>query len=215
MTLEEYTTRMSDSEPAHLAALYRRTQLTRLYPRMCCEPLQGRLLKMLTRMIMPMRILELGTFSGYSTLCFAEGAPSGAVIHTVEIDDEAEPELRGLFESAPAGSMVNLHIGDAMEIVPAISELPWDMVYIDANKRNYTDYYLMVKPLVRDGGYIIADNTLWSGKVLDTAANHDAQTAGVDAFNRLVADDPEVEKVMIPLRDGLTIIRKLPASNRL
>lgn len=208
MTTDEYATSHSDPQPDHLAALYRHTHLTRLYPRMCCEPLQGRLLKMLTRMTSPQRILELGTFSGYSTLCFAEGAPDGAEIHTVEIDDEAEPALRELFASAPGGDRVTLHIGDALDVVPAISHEPWDLVFIDANKRFYTDYYRMIKPLVRPGGYIIADNTLWSGKVLDTAANHDAQTAGVDAFNRLVAGDTEVEKVIIPLRDGLTIIRK-------
>jgi len=209
MTIDRYTTEMSDREPAHLAALYRHTHLTRLYPRMCCEPLQGRLLKMLTRMIAPARVLELGTFSGYSTLCFAEGAPDGAEIHTVEIDDEAEPGLRELFASAPGGDRITLHIGDALEVVPRISSQPWDLVYIDANKRIYTDYYRMVKPLVRPGGYIIADNTLWSGKVADMVANHDPQTAGVDAFNRLVAADDDVEKVMIPLRDGLTLIRKL------
>ncbi len=209
MTIEDYATAHSDAQPASLAELYRRTYLTRLYPHMCCEPLQGRLLKMLTSLIAPRRILELGTFSGYSTLCFAEGMPEGAEIHTVEIDDEAEPHLLEAFDASPRRADIHLHIGDALQIVPQISAEPWDMVFIDANKRIYCEYYEMIKPLVRPGGYILADNTLWGGKVLDTTANHDAQTAGIDRFNKLVAADPEVEKVMIPLRDGLTLIKKL------
>lgn len=206
--IDLYVERHSDRQPAHLEQLYRHTHQTRLYPRMCCEPVQGRLLKMLTEMIRPHRVLELGTFSGYSTLCFAEGLPAGGTIDTVEIDDEAADELRRLFDTAPGGHSITLHIGDALEVVPRIASEPWDMMFIDANKRNYVDYYRMLKPLLRPGGYIIADNTLWSGKVVDTKANNDAQTVGVDEFNRLVADDDEVEKVMIPLRDGLTIIRK-------
>ncbi len=209
LDIDQYVTLHSDQQPRHLAELYRTTHLTRLYPRMCCEPVQGRLLKMLTEMTAPRRILELGTFSGYSTLCFAEGMPSDAVIHTVEIDDEAEDGLRSVFDASPWGDRIVLHIGDAMSVVPEISTEPWDLVYIDANKRCYVDYYNMVKPLVRTGGYIFADNTLWSGKVLDIETNHDAQTRGVDDFNRLVAADTDVEKVMIPVRDGLTIIRKI------
>lgn len=207
MTPEEYATRYSDSEPDHLARLYRHTYLTRLYPHMCCEPLQGRLLVMLTRMIAPRRILELGTFSGYSTLCFAEGMPAGAIIDTVEIDDEAAPALRELFASSECGEDIRLHVGDALDIVPGIAggDL-WDMAYIDANKRNYCDYYDMLRPLVKPGGYILADNTMWGGKLLSEGA-HDAQSRGIDEFNRRVAADPTVEKVMIPLRDGLTIIR--------
>lgn len=210
--IDEYVTRYSDQQPPELAQLYRHTHLTRLYPRMCCEPVQGRLLKMLTAMIRPKRILELGTFSGYSTLCFAEGMPADAEIHTIEIDDEAEPELTALFAASDRAADIHLHIGDAMNLVPQISETPWDLVYIDANKRQYSDYYRMIKPLVAPGGYILADNTLWSGKVLEPEANHDAQTRGVDSFNRLVAEDADVEKVIIPLRDGLTLIRIKPAA---
>lgn len=206
--IDSYVTAHSDAQPPGLARLYRHTHLTRLYPRMCCEPVQGRLLKMLTRMVAPKRILELGTFSGYSTLCFAEGMPEGAEIHTVEIDDEAAPELKQLFAASERGLDIHLHVGDALEVVPGISDSPWDMVYIDANKRHYVEYYEMLKPLVRAGGYILADNTLWSGKVTDMDANTDPQTVGVDRFNKLVAADADVEKVMIPLRDGLTIIRK-------
>lgn len=210
--IDEYVTRYSDQQPPELERLYRHTHLTRLYPRMCCEPVQGRLLKMLTTMIRPMRILELGTFSGYSTLCFAEGMPEGAEIHTVEIDDEAEPELRAVFDASDRAANIHLHIGDALQIVPQISSQPWDLVYIDANKRHYCEYYQLLKPLTKSGGYILADNTLWSGKVLEPEANHDPQTRGVDAFNRLVAEDADVEKVIIPLRDGLTLIRIKPAA---
>lgn len=208
MTPEEeaYILAHSASEPDRLARLYRRTHLTRLYPRMCCEPLQGRLLAMLTRMIKPMRILELGTFSGYSTLCFAEAMPDGAQIHTVEIDDEAEPALAEVFAESPRRDDIHLHIGDAMDLIDHLSSQPWDMVYIDANKRHYSDYYRLVKPHVAPGGYILADNTLWSDAVLDPDAR-DPQTQGIRAFNQLVADDPDAEAVILPLYDGLSIIR--------
>ena len=208
MTIDEYITNHSDQQPEHLARLYRQTHITRLYSRMCCEPVQGRLLKMLTRMIQPQRILELGTFSGYATLCFAEGMPDNAEIHTVEIDDEAEDSLLQAFGMSPWAERIHLHIGDALDVVAEISVEPWDLVYIDANKRIYCEYYEMLKPLVRPGGYILADNTLWSGKVTDTDAYNDAQTVGIDRFNCMVAEDVDVEKVMIPLRDGLTLIRK-------
>lgn len=201
-----YAASVSDPEPAPLASLYRHTYLTRLYPHMCCEPLQGRLLVMLTRMIRPRRILELGTFSGYSTLCFAEGMPDDALLHTVEIDDEAEDSLRALFAASPRAGSIRLHIGDALRVVPEISDAPWDLVYIDANKRSYTDYYRMVKPLVPSGGYILADNTLWGGKA--AADGHDAQSRGIVEFNEFVAADPEVDRILLPLWDGLTIIRK-------
>lgn len=203
---EEYILAHSDREPSLLGHLYRDTYLHRLYPHMCCEPLQGRLLAMLTRMVSPRRILELGAFSGYSTLCFADGMPDDAKIHTVEIDDEAAAALRRTFDSHPRKADIRLHTGDALAVVPALGE-EWDMVYIDANKRQYADYYRMVKPLVRPGGYILADNTLWSDHVLDPS-RHDPQTVGIREFNDLVARDDEVEKVMLPLYDGLTIIRK-------
>lgn len=204
---EQYLVAHSSPEPPRLAALYRHTHLNRLYPRMCCEPLQGRLLAMLTSMIQPRRILELGTFSGYSALCFAEAMPAGARLHTIEIDEEAEPALLELFASLPRAADIHLHIGDALEVIPQLSTEPWDLVYIDANKRLYTQYYEMVKHRVAPGGYIIADNTLWSDFVLDDS-HHDAQTEGIRRFNDLVAADPDVSVVMLPLYDGLTIIRK-------
>ena len=204
---EQYILAHSSPEPPKLARLYRETHIRRLYPRMCCEPLQGRLLAMLTSMIKPMRILELGTFSGYSALCFAEAMPQGAELHTVEIDDEAEPELRKLFAGSSRCADIHLHIGDASELIGQLSAEPWDLVYIDANKRFYSDYYKKAKPFVAAGGYILADNTLWSDFVLDDS-RHDAQTQGIRGFNDLVAGDPDVECLILPLYDGLTIIRK-------
>lgn len=204
--LQEYIEQHISEEPAHLAKLYRHTQLTRLYPRMCSGHIQGRMLKMLTQMISPMRVLELGTFTGYSALCMAEGMPEGAELHTVELDDEYADDIRSYFESAPCGGKITLHIGDALELTRQLPG-PWDMVFIDANKRQYSEYYKAVLPLVSSGGYIIADNTLWSGKVTEDC--HDGQTDAIRRFNDLVAADARVEKVILPLRDGMTIIRKL------
>lgn len=210
--LDNYIKAHISPEPPHLAALYRSTHLRHLYPRMCSGHYQGRLLKMLTAMINPSRVLELGTFTGYSALCIAEGLSGDARLHTVEINDEMEDELLELFATSPGGERITLHIGDACDVVSRL-DTDWDLVYIDANKRNYTDYYELIMPRLRPGGFIIADNTLWDGKVADTEANHDAQTRGIVDFNDLVASDPRVETVIIPLRDGLTLIRKLPQPN--
>lgn len=205
--LEEYILAHIDEEPAELKKLNRDTHVYHLYSRMCSGHLQGRMLKMFTRMIQPKRILELGTFTGYSALCFAEGMPNDAELHTIEIDDEGEDFIRQRFEASPYAERMHLHIGDAMTIIPEI-EGEFDLVFIDANKRNYVEYYQLVLPRVRKGGFIIADNTLWDGKVTDDTA-HDAQTQGILAFNDLVAQDKSVEKVILPLRDGLTLIHKL------
>lgn len=204
MTRDEYIERHIDAEPPELHALYRRTQLRRLYPHMCTDHAQGRMLVMLTRMIQPRRILELGTFTGYSTLCFAEGAPADCRIDTVEIDGEYADELRALFAPDPR---ISLHIGDALALLPRLlARATYDMVFIDANKRHYPDYYALIRPAMRPGSYILADNTLWGDKVLDPTAT-DAQTQGVRTFNDIIAADPTAEKVIIPVRDGLTLIR--------
>ena len=205
--LEEYILAHIDEEPAELKKLNRDTHVYHLYSRMCSGHLQGRMLKMFTRMIQPKRILELGTFTGYSALCFAEGMPDDAELHTIEIDDEGEDFIRQRFDASPYAERMHLHIGDAMTIIPEI-EGEFDLVFIDANKRNYVEYYQLVLPRVKKGGFIIADNTLCDGKVTDDTA-HDAQTQGILAFNDLVAQDKSVEKVILPLRDGLTLIHKL------
>lgn len=205
--LDRYIDSHIDPEPENLRRLNRRAQIQLLYGRMCSGHLQGRLLTMLTRMIAPRRVLEIGAYAGYSALCLAEGLPDGGEVHTVEIDDELEDFIRRGFAESPYGRLVTLHIGDAMTIVPQLGG-EWDLVFIDGNKRCYVDYYRMVLPRLAKGGYILADNTLWDGKVADLEANRDAQTRGVAEFNDLVAADPAVERVILPLRDGLTIIRK-------
>ena len=205
--LEDYILRHIDAEPERLHRLWRATQLHLLYPRMASGHLQGRMLVMLTRMIQPRRILELGTFSGYSALCLAEGMPDDAVLHTIEVNDEQEDFTRPWLEGSPWADRIHLHIGNALDIVPTLGE-PFDLIYIDADKRHYADFYRLVKPHLNPGGYILADNTLWDGHVVEPEHQHDAQTQGIMAFNDLVAQDTKVEKVILPMRDGLTIIRK-------
>ena len=205
--LEQYIIDHIEKEPEALSRLNRDTHVYQLYSRMCSGHLQGRILKMLTTMIRPRRILELGTFTGYSALCFAEGMPQDAELHTIEIFDEMEDFIRQRFDASPYAERMHLHIGDALNIIPTI-EGDFDMVFIDANKRNYVEYFEMVLPRLTPGGFILADNTLWDGKVADPAANHDAQTRGILDFNDLVANDPRVSCVILPLRDGLTLIRK-------
>ena len=206
MTLDEYILQHIDAEGDYLHALWRDTQLRLSYGQMASGHLQGRLLKMLVEMVKPQKVLELGTFSGYSTLCMAEGLPEKAEIHTFEIFDENEDFLRKWFEGSAYKDKIHLHIGDALQLVPQM-EGGWDFAFIDADKREYVAYYEMLLPLMNPGGFIVADNTLWYGHVLEEARESDAQTRGVQAFNDLVASDARVEKVILPLRDGLTIIR--------
>lgn len=208
--LEDYILEHIDEEGETLARLNRETHLYHLRPRMCSGHLQGRLLKMFVRMINPHNILELGTFTGYSALCLAEGltAPDGE-LHTIEIDDELEDFIRTHFEASPLARRIHLHIGDACDILPTLGKT-FDLVFMDANKREYSEYYDLVFPLLSPGGFIIADNTLWDGKVVDWGKKLDAQTEGILRFNDKVAHDTRVEKVIIPLRDGLTIIYKKP-----
>ena len=202
LTEEDYIEAHIDAEPAELHRLYRQTHLHRLYPRMCTDHIQGRLLVMLTRLVKPRRVLELGTFSGYSALCFAEGMASDGHVDTVEVDTEHAEELEELFSDKP----VTLHTGDAEELLPSLLEAnEYDLVFIDANKRRYVQYYQIIRPYLKSGAVILADNTLWADKVLNVDA-HDSQTEGIRAFNDLVAADEGVEKVILPLRDGLTLI---------
>ncbi len=207
--LEDYLLAHIDAEPEHLHQLDRDTHIELLYSRMCSGHLQGRLLKMLVRMIRPKRVLELGTYSGYSAQCLAEGLlDDEAHIHTIEIEDELEDFLRAHFDQSPVGHRITLHIGDCNDIVPTLGG-NFDLVFIDANKRQYVDYFNLVIDHVKSGGFIIADNTLWDGKVADLHGKKlDPQTQGILNFNNLVAADPRVETVILPLRDGLTIMYK-------
>ena len=212
MSLDEYILQHIDAEGDYLHALWRDTQLRLSYGQMASGHLQGRLLKMLVEMIKPQKVLELGTFSGYATLCMAEGLQEGAEIHTFEVFDENEDFLRKWFEGSAYKDKITLHIGDALQLVPQMKER-WDFAFIDADKREYVAYYEMLLPLMNPGGFIVADNTLWYGHVLEEARESDMQTKGVQAFNDLVASDARVEKVILPLRDGLTIIRVVNPEN--
>ena len=209
--LEDYILAHIDKEGDVLRLVNRDTHVYNLRPRMCSGHLQGKLLKMFVRMIKPRRVLELGTFTGYSALAMAEGLAEDAELHTVEIDDELEDFICEHFEASPRREQIHLHIGDAAMVVPQLGG-QFDLVFIDANKRNYCDYYHLVMPLVPVGGFIIADNTLWDGKVAKLPQKIDSQTAGILAFNDLVANDDRVEKVIIPIRDGLTVIHKIKNS---
>ena len=206
--LEDYILKHIDAEGDALRRLNRETHLYHLRPRMCSGHLQGRMLKMMVRMIRPQHILELGTFTGYSALCLAEGlADDSCRLDTIEIDDELEDFIRAHFDASPLSPRINLHIGDARDVLPTI-EGDFDLVFIDANKREYCEYYEMVFDRVAPGGFIIADNTLWDGKVVDWGKKLDAQTEGILRFNDMIAADDRVEKVILPVRDGLTIIYK-------
>ena len=216
MSLDEYILSHIDAESDYLHALYRDTHLRLLYPRMASGHLQGRLLKMLVQMIRPRLVLELGTYSGYSALCLAEGLPADGKLYTFEVNDEQEDFTRPWLENSPWASCIDFRIGDALTEVPRLG-LTFDLAYIDADKRKYVEYYEMVMQHLAPGGYIIADNTLWDGHVLEEHPRpSDLQTLGIQRFNDRVAHDERVEKVILPLRDGLTLIRKKEAhSNRL
>ena len=207
MELDEYITKHIDKEGEYLHQLWRATQMKLSYGQMASGHLQGRLLKMLVRMIRPQRILELGMFSGYSALSMAEGLEEGAELHTFEIFDEIEDFTRPWIEGSPYGKYIHIHIGDALDLVPQM-DVTLDMAFIDADKREYVQYYQMILPRLRKGGYILADNTLWYGRITQEARQSDLQTLGLQKFNDTVAQDDRVEKVILPLRDGLTIIRK-------
>lgn len=204
--MEDYILSHIDPEGEYLHRLWRATQMKLSYGQMASGHLQGRLLKMLVHMIRPTHILELGTFSGYSALSMAEGLEDGADIHTFEIFDEIEDFTRPWFENSPYADRIHLHIGDAMELVPQL-DIQWDMAFIDADKRQYVQYYEMILPRMRPGGYILADNTLWYGRITEQVRESDLQTRGLQQFNDMIAKDQRVEKVILPLRDGLTIIR--------
>ena len=207
LTLDQYVLSRSDPEPDYLYRLYRATNIHTIHGRMASGHLQGRLLKMFVQMVRPRHILEVGTFSGYSALCMAEGLEEGGMVHTFEINDEMEDFTRPWIEGSPWADKVSFTIGDANELAPGLG-IVFDMAFIDGDKRTYLQTYETVLPLLRPGGLMLADNTLWDGHVVDRAYDHDSQTHGIEQFNDFVASDPRVTRVILPLRDGLTIIRK-------
>ena len=206
-SLNEYILQHIEPEPDYLYRLWRATNIHMLHGRMASGHLQGRLLKMLVQMIRPKNILEVGTFSGYSALCMAEGLEKGGKLYTFEINDEQEDFTRPWIEGSPVADKIEFIIGDANVEAPKLG-IVFDMAFIDGDKRTYQQTYETVLSLLRPGGFIIADNTLWDGHVIDPNYQKDQQTRGIETFNDFVKNDTRVEQVILPLRDGLTIIRK-------
>lgn len=214
MTLSEYIEQHSSPESDVLQQITRSTHLEVINPRMSSGHVQGRVLSMISQMIQPQRILELGTFTGYSALCLAEGLTEDGQLLTIEHNDEMEDSIRRNLALSPIGDKVQLLIGDAKEELRLLGEevirqqgMEFDLAFIDADKKEYCDYLDLVLPLMRPGGWILADNTLWDGHIIDPAYDKDKQTVSLRAFNDKVTQDPQLEKVILPLRDGLTIIR--------
>ena len=210
--LERYIHELSSPEEALLHELDRQTNLRIMHPRMISGHIQGRLLRMIVQMLRPKSVLEIGTFTGYSALSMAAGLGKGATIDTIEVDDELEPMAQEFFDRAEFGHKINLHIGSALEIAPTLGK-QFDLVFIDGDKREYPAYYRMLmgddggEPLVHSGSILLADNILWYGKVVEKVAHNDHQTQGIMEFNRMVRDDDRVESFILPLRDGLNMIR--------
>lgn len=207
--LENYVLSHIDPEGDYLYRLWRATNVHLLRGRMASGHLQGRLLKMLVRMIRPKNILEVGTFSGYSAICMAEGLEEGGMVYTYEINDEQEDFTRPWIENSPVADKIRFIIGDAIKEAPKLG-IEFDMAFIDGDKRTYIESYEMALSVLRPGGFILADNTLWDGHVLEVPKSSDRQTVGIENFNDFVMNDSRVEKVLLPLRDGLTLIRKNP-----
>ena len=207
MNVEDYILMHGDAEPDYLSAINRKTHQKILNPRMLSGHLQGRVLAMFSKMIRPDVILEIGTFTGYSALCLAEGLSAKGKLHTIECDDELEDFIRKNFKESPYNEQIELHIGDAKNIIYDLHDT-FDLIFIDADKREYQTYYDAVFPKLRPSGFMLIDNTLWNDKVLDEDGRRDKQTAAILAFNENIARDTRIEKLILPLRDGLTLIRK-------
>ena len=208
MDIDDYILAHTSPEPDYLYRLWRATNVHTIHGRMASGHLQGRLLKMLVEMIRPKNILEVGTFSGYSAIAMAEGLADDGHLYTFEINDEMEDFTRPWIERSPVADKISFIIGDAMKEAPRLG-IKFDMAFIDGDKRTYCECYDMVLSVLSAGGFLIADNTLWDGHVIDHAYDHDRQTQGIELFNDYVASDPRTEQVILPLRDGLTIVRKL------
>lgn len=203
---EHYCETHSQPEPALLQELARETHLKTLQPRMLSGHLQGRFLSVLSKIIQPRYILEIGTFTGYATLCLAEGLHAQGVIHTIEVNPELQYLQNKYFQRSPYRQQIVPHLGEALQIIP---QLPTDidLAFIDADKKNYPAYFQALVPRMRSGGVILSDNVLWSGKVLQEIKANDKQTQAIQRYNELLATDPRVETVILPLRDGITLTR--------
>ena len=207
LDLEKYILEHIDEEDAVLKELERETFLKVLRPRMLSGHLQGKMLELFSQMLNPKRILEIGTYTGYSAICLAKGLQADGTLHTIEINDELESMARRYFEKAGMSNKIKQHIGDAKSIIPSLNET-FDLVFIDADKREYSTYFDLIIDNVRHGGLLIADNILWDGKVVEEVDPNDEQTKGILAFNEKIKNEPRVSQIILPLRDGLMLIRK-------
>ena len=206
--LEDYIEQHSEKEPALLAALNKETYQKILLPRMLSGHFQGRVLSMLSKLIRPVNILEIGTYTGYSALCLCEGMQENGQLHTIDIKEELVDFQRKHFDKSPWGKQIFQHLGEAVDIIPTL-EFKFDLVFIDADKENYLNYFELIVPKMNKGGIILSDNVLWSGKVLEPLNPKDLSTKILLEYNQLLATDSRVETVLLPIRDGLTVSRVL------
>lgn len=206
--LEDYIEQHSEKEPQLLAALNKETYQKILLPRMLSGHFQGRVLSMLAKLIRPVNILEIGTYTGYSALCLCEGMLDGGQLHTIDIKEELVDFQRKHFDKSPWGNQIIQHLGEAVNIIPTL-DLKFDLVFIDADKENYINYFNIILPKMNKGGIILSDNVLWSGKVLEPVHPNDVSTKILIEYNQLLKNDPRVETVLLPIRDGLTVSRVL------
>ena len=206
--LEDYIEQHSQKEPQHLAALNKETYQKILLPRMLSGHFQGRVLSMLSKLIRPLNILEIGTYTGYSALCLCEGMQEEGQLHTIDIKEELIDFQRKHFDKSAWGKQIVQHLGEAIDIIPGL-DLKFDLVFIDADKENYINYFEMIVPKMNKGGIILSDNVLWSGKVLEPLQKNDLSTKILLEYNQLLNNDPRVETVLLPIRDGLTVSRVL------
>lgn len=204
--LEDYIALHSENEPELLAALNKETHQKILQPRMLSGHYQGRVLSMLSKLVRPQHILEIGTYTGYATLCLAEGLRDGGTIDTIDNNEELYDFQRKYFDRSPWKDNITQHLGNALEIIPAIAK-KFDLVFIDADKGNYINYFNLIVPMMAKGGIILSDNVLWSGKVLEEVKPNDTSTKVLLEYNRLLKEDPRVETVLLSVRDGLTVSR--------
>jgi len=204
--LENYAASHSENEPELLVALNKETHQKILQPRMLSGHFQGRVLSILSKLINPKHILEIGTYTGYATLCLAEGMQSEGSLNTIDINEELYDFQRKYFDLSPWKNQITQHLGDALDIIPTLNK-KFDLVFIDADKENYINYFHMIVPLMNKGGIILSDNVLWSGKVLEPLKAKDKSTEILLDYNKLLKEDPRVETVLLPIRDGLTVSR--------
>jgi len=206
--LEDYIEQHSENEPALLAALNKETYQKILLPRMLSGHFQGRVLSMLSKLIRPVNVLEIGTFTGYAALCLCEGMQENGQLHTIDIKEELAAIQRKYFDKSPWGNQIVQHLGEAIDIIPTL-EMKFDLVFIDADKENYINYFELILPKMNKGGIILSDNVLWSGKVLEPLQKNDLSTKVLLDYNELLKNDSRVESVLLPIRDGLTVSRVL------